>query len=181
MYPVAIEGPRLVLRELRPDDVESVAKITADAVALEHMPLDYMDHDEAEGYVTQLIEAAEDPSRFVYALAIARPIDDQLLGIAQLSVESFTHRRAELGYLVCPEYWGQGFGREAAALLGNFGFDHLGLARIWAVTAVENTNSARLLDALGFEREGTLRRHLLIHGGWHDAYLYALVRRVSPN
>ena len=158
-----------------------MAKITADQVALEHMPLDYMDHDEAEGYLTQLIDAAEDPSRFVYALAISRPDDDRLLGIAQLSIESFTHRRAEIGYLVGPDFWGHGYGREAAGLLGNFGFDHLGLARIWAVTATENSNSSQLLEALGFEREGTLRRHLLIHGDWHDAFLYAAVRRVSPN
>lgn len=175
MYPVLIEGQRLSLRELEPTDTAAVLASTADPSATKHLPFTAMDDDEVASYIKELIDAATEPERFLYPLAIVRHDDQQVIGLAQLGIESFVHRRAELGYLLGSAYWGQGFGSEAVSLITEFGFDHLGLQRIFAVAATGNQASKRLLDSQGFHLEGTLRDHLLLGDKWVDGELFARV------
>ncbi len=170
-----IEGPRISLRELDAADTAAVLAATADTEATRHLPFQPMDDVEVEIYLTELIDAATDPERFLYPLAIVRSEDNQLMGLAQLGIESFLHRRAELGYLLGSPYWGQGFGGEAVNLITDFGFDHLGLKRIYAVAAARNEASRRLLEAQGFDKEGTLRDHLLLGNAWVDGDIFARV------
>lgn len=177
VYPVLIEGSRISLRELGPADTSAILAATADRDATKHLPFKAMDADEVCVYLEELIDASNDPERFLYPLAIIRREDDQLMGLAQLGIESFLHRRAELGYILGSPYWGKGYGGEAVQLITQFGFDHLGLQRIFAVAAARNEASRRLLESQGFDQEGTLRDHLLLGDRWVDGDLYA---RVAP-
>jgi RimJ/RimL family protein N-acetyltransferase len=67
------------------------------------------------------------------------------------------NRRAEVGFGLCSEFWRQGYMREALAALVRFAFGTLGLRRLEADVDPRNENSLRLLDRLGFRREGLLR------------------------
>ncbi|MEE9417076.1 MAG: GNAT family N-acetyltransferase [Acidimicrobiales bacterium] len=173
MYPVVIEAERIALRELGSQDAESLLKITADPQTTRFMALGQLTRHEAESYLGQLLDAATDAARHIYALAILNRDDQQVIGLSQLSIESFTHRRAELGYLLSSEHWGHGYGREATAALTSFGFDHLGLQRIYAVSTADNIASQRLLESLDFRFEGELQDHLLIDGTWTSGQLFA--------
>ncbi len=177
MYPVLIEGSRISLRELDAADTAAVLATTADHNATKHLPFQAMDKHEVAVYLKELIDASNDQERFLYPLAIVRREDEQVMGLAQLGIESFLHRRAELGYLLGSSYWGNGYGSEAVRLITDFGFDHLGLQRIFAVAADRNEASRKLLESQGFDREGTLRDHLLLGDRWVDGDLYA---RVAP-
>src|SRR5690242_13107585 len=56
----------------------------------------------------------------------------------------------ELGYRLCLNFWGQGYAKEAAAAILNYGFGNLKLARIMAFALPQNKPSLRILDQLGF-------------------------------
>lgn len=71
---------------------------------------------------------------------------------------------------------GKGMGREAVALLTTHLFETTEVDRIGATCDVENTASFRLLEGLGFRREGTLRSALFHHARWHDVYVYGVTR-----
>jgi RimJ/RimL family protein N-acetyltransferase len=71
---------------------------------------------------------------------------------------------------------GKGYGREAVRLLVDHLFDASPVERIGATCDVENTASYRLVEGLGFRREGTMRSALFHHGKWHDVYFYGLLR-----
>jgi len=49
------------------------------------------------------------------------------------------------------------------------------LHRLWATCLPENPASARVLEKVGFRREGLMREALRIHGQWRDAFLYAML------
>jgi len=66
---------------------------------------------------------------------------------------------AELGYLLHREYWGWGYATEAAGAVVEWLSSRSSLYRIWATCDAENAASARVLEKLGFEREGVLRRY----------------------
>ncbi|HEX5625455.1 MAG TPA: GNAT family protein [Saprospiraceae bacterium] len=67
------------------------------------------------------------------------------------------HRKAEIGFWLLPEYWGQGILAEAVPLILDYGFHKLELHRIEAFVETENQNCIRALAKLPFEHEGTMR------------------------
>ncbi|WP_232703347.1 GNAT family N-acetyltransferase [Halobacterium wangiae] len=83
--------------------------------------------------------------------------------------------RAELGYWVAPDEQGQGYATEAAELGVRYAFDDRGLHRVMARVFATNEASRRVLEAVGFEREGTLRDHYYVDGDHVDAHVYGLL------
>jgi RimJ/RimL family protein N-acetyltransferase len=98
-----------------------------------------------------------------------------VIGLVGLVINS-RHQAGEAWYLLAPTYWGQGYVTEAVGALVAVGFSELGLHRIWATCLPENVASIRVLEKLGFRREGHQRRNLPIQGRWCDSYLYALLQ-----
>jgi ribosomal-protein-alanine N-acetyltransferase len=64
---------------------------------------------------------------------------------------------------------------EAVRTLIPFAFGTLRLHRLEAACIPTNAASTRLLEKLGFVREGLARQYLCINGLWQDHLLYALI------
>jgi RimJ/RimL family protein N-acetyltransferase len=73
--------------------------------------------------------------------------------------------------------WGQGLVTEACALVVDFGFHRLGLHRIWADHPPDNLASERILEKLGFQREGVARGSMYSNsrGEWCDMVVWAIL------
>ncbi len=84
--------------------------------------------------------------------------------------------RAELGYALAREHWGQGLMREALTELLSAAFDSMGLRRIEAAVNTRNTASAKLLMRLGFTKEGLLRKRWVVKGYAEDVEVFGLLR-----
>ena len=80
-----------------------------------------------------------------------------------------------LGYQVARSHEGRGLVTEALRATNAFMFEVLRVHRIMANYRPENARSARVLERLGFEREGIARDFLFIDGAWRDHVLTALV------
>lgn len=97
-------------------------------------------------------------------------------GWITLVVGNWEHGLAELGYALAPESQGRGVMTEALTLLMPDVLVRSPVERIEARCAVGNVASARVLEKIGFVREGTLRSYFRLHGERVDHYLYALLR-----
>jgi ribosomal-protein-alanine N-acetyltransferase len=82
----------------------------------------------------------------------------------------------ELGYSVDARFEGRGYMHEALHTGLRLLFDVFGLHRANASYVVGNERSARLLDSLGFQREGVARSMLYVDGAWRDMVLTSLLR-----
>jgi ribosomal-protein-alanine N-acetyltransferase len=98
------------------------------------------------------------------------------IGEVDLSEIDLHHKRAEIGFLFRRAAWGQGYAREAAARVMRHAFDELGIERLWARFHAGNAGSQRLLEALGFAHEGTLRGHVLRDGERRDCPIYGRLK-----
>ena len=84
--------------------------------------------------------------------------------------------RAELGYALGRAHWGQGLMREALVALIDCSFRTMGLRRLEAEVDARNAASARLLNRLGFTKEGLLRQRWVTKGEVKDVEFYGLLQ-----
>jgi RimJ/RimL family protein N-acetyltransferase len=113
-------------------------------------------------------------------LAVRRRQDGKLAGCIGLRDIDSTHLQAELGYWIGVPYWGQGFATEAARAVVDYGFDALGLNRIYAHHMRRNPPSGRVLERIGMRWEGVLRERVLKWGRFEDVVIYAVLRSDAP-
>ncbi len=87
------------------------------------------------------------------------------------------HSRSEFGYALKSETdMGKGYMKEAVRPIIEHGFEHMGLYRIEAYVGLYNTASIRLIEGLGFTKEGVLRAHFFKNGAVEDSRVYGLLK-----
>jgi len=82
----------------------------------------------------------------------------------------------EIGYAVAPSERGKGYCTEALEILVDYLFLLKDTIRIQAFTGVINVASQKVLEKVGFKREGTMRKGCFIRGKWGVSYLYSILR-----
>jgi ribosomal-protein-alanine N-acetyltransferase len=87
-----------------------------------------------------------------------------------------THR-AEIGFDLTPQYWGNGYASEAITRVTGFIFSCTGIGRIEAIVHVENSRCLRVLERLGFRREGVMHEYVVWRGEPWDMALLAMLKR----
>ena len=113
-------------------------------------------------------------------LAITLDPGGALVGALGLRFEP-EHDRAELGYWIGKPYWGRGYATEAARAPVYYGFNTLGLHRIYARHFTRNPASGRVLQKIRMTHEGHRRRHEKKWGVYEDEELYGMLKDELPS
>ncbi len=120
-------------------------------------------------------KVANDPNRFIFAICITKT--NKHIGNVALSNVDWLHRHAMLSVFIAdPKHRNAGHGREAVALILNFGFMRLNLHKIFLKTSPEYPRALDFYRGLGFVQEGILRKHEYKYGEFRDKYLFGLLR-----
>lgn len=155
-FPI-IKTNRLFMRELTLDDVGSVYRHFSCPDVTKFMDIETCkDIQEAEDIITFHIH----DSGCRYGLFT---VENELIGTCGFHcwVNDDQGSRAEIGFDLSPDYWGKGIMQEALEEILQIGFKLMKLDWIEATTEIENQQSQRLLEKLGFHREHELRENLL--------------------
>ncbi|MFP3938935.1 MAG: GNAT family N-acetyltransferase [Thermoanaerobaculia bacterium] len=96
-------------------------------------------------------------------------------GWITLVISNWEHGLAEVGYALGTDFQGRGVMARALELLLRDLFAHTPLSRVEARCAVDNVASQRVLEKVGFRREGRLRSYFRLHGRRVDNLLYAVL------
>lgn len=111
-----------------------------------------------------------------YPFLIFREADNALLGGLTLGqIRRGVAQASTLGYWMGEIHSGKGQMSRAVRATVAFAFASLRLHRIEAACLLHNAASVRLLERIGFKREGYARSYLRINGLWQDHVLYALI------
>ena len=103
--------------------------------------------------------------------------DGKCIGQCALFGVDGVARTAELGITIGDkDYWGRGYGREAVALLVDYGFRHHNLHRIHLKVHAANERAHRCYRACGFVEEGRLRNHVWSNGAYDDLMVMGILR-----
>jgi RimJ/RimL family protein N-acetyltransferase len=165
----------LELRDFVPSDEADVHAYASDPRVTRFLWWGPNTPQETRDFVARVCrEAGEHPRRH-YELAAVDRASARAIGTAGLLLRRSQYREYELDYCLHREWWGAGYGTEAVRALVDLGFRQLDAHRIYALVDPENPASQRVLEKLGFRREGHQRRDTLIAGEWRDTLVYALL------
>ena len=171
-----LETGRLVLRQLHLSDAKSLFAILADEKVTRFYD------DEAFTEVSQARDQLESWARGFDAersvrWGITLREDSSVIGTCGYYGFHGWHARASIGYELARAHWRQGIMTEALEAIVGFGFGNVGLNRIQAVVMPGNEGSDKLLEKLGFTREGILKGYENWgEKGYVDVSMFSLLR-----
>jgi [ribosomal protein S5]-alanine N-acetyltransferase len=171
-HPV-LSTPRLRLRQFRAEDTDAMHECYSNPEAMRfwNHPL-HTKRIETERAVRSYIDCT--PSYYrIWAAADAET--DRCLGLVNYHNGHIRSKRVAIGYIIDPARQRQGLATEAVSAMLDFCFGELGLHRVQAFIHPDNAASLRLVEKLGFRREGLLRDNLRVGDAWRDDVLYALL------
>lgn len=166
-----LSGERVVLRAMRPEDVEPFWRARQD-------PMTWAQTSESPLLPQTLAEYRaryEAPSTDTSA-PFAVDVDAVLVGRAGLFSVDDLARHAEIGLSLLPEHRGKGYGRDVLRVLLDYGFRSRNLRRIHLQTLASNEPALRAYRAAGFVEEGRRREHAWVEGRYDDVVLMAVLR-----
>ena len=173
---LTLRTKRLLLRPLRPSDDSALLGIFSDPKVMRYWSTPpWRSIDQARSLIerdTVAMRAGEH-----LRLGIERLGDAILIGTCTLFAFSEQCRRAEMGYVLASQAWGQAYMDETLRALMTYGFTELNLNRIEADVDPKNIASAKSLERLGFIKEGHLRERWIVGDEVSDTALYGLLRR----
>jgi [ribosomal protein S5]-alanine N-acetyltransferase len=174
VFPILLTS-RIILRELDDNDLGSFIDIfSRDEVTRYYGREVIKSPDEANDLLQKM------KSSFIEKRGIRWGIESretkQLIGTIGYHLWSPMHRRAEIGYDLHPDYWNKGYATEAINAALTYGFEEMDLNRISAIVYIENQASNRLLEKIGFQKEGIKREYMLQGNQFHDTFCYSLLK-----
>jgi [ribosomal protein S5]-alanine N-acetyltransferase len=167
---------RLRLRPFNDADLDALFALHSSAHVLRYWDAPpWSERERAERFIAACQHMAEEGTGT--RLAVDRGSDGAFIGWCSLTRWNPDYRSASMGYCLDDAAWGQGYATEAGRALLQWGFATLDLNRVQAETDTRNAASARVLEKLGFVREGTLREDCVVNGEVSDSWVYGLIRR----
>ncbi len=166
---------RLFLRNISPGDADFILKEFSDPAVTRYL----FDADpfhsigEAAGMINWYNDGVLDHNRWV----IIGKETGARLGTCGFHIWDRRNNRVEIGYDLLPEYWGKGYMSEALPVALNFAFNDMEIHRVYATTYVANLRSQKVLERLGFAREGLLKDFFYFQGKYYDQFLYSLIKQ----
>ena len=170
--PVALRGPRVLLRQWEERDRPWFAELNGDPVAIEFFP-STLTREQSDAMVDRLRAVIEEKGWGFWCLEI----DGHCAGFTGLNIPTFDAPfmpAVEIGWRMLPRYWGHGYATEAARLALDYGFGVLNAGEIVAFTAPGNRRSRAVMARLGMRHDvagdfdhprvppgNPLRRHVL--------------------
>jgi ribosomal-protein-alanine N-acetyltransferase len=156
-FPV-LETERLTLRAPVPDDAADVFRIMSDPRVIRYFGSAPMQSSaEADQRVAAFTAAFQEQEGIRWAITLRE--NGQFVGTCGFWRLIKAHFRAEIGYELAPEQWGQGIMPEALHAALSFGFTTMGLHSVEAHIHPANIGSQRVLEKLGFVQEGYFREN----------------------
>lgn len=171
-----LQTERLTLRHPQPKDLDGLWVIFSSKELMRywsHEP--WTDRSEAQKYLDEINQGFEKRSLFQWA--VTEKGQDRLIGTVTVMNWDRTNRHVEIGYILAKDSWGNGFAIEAVRRVLSFVFDELDVHRVEAELDPRNIGSARLLERLGFSKEGLLAERWFLFDESCDSALYGLLSR----
>lgn len=174
-FPV-LASDRLVFRHLDENDANEIFQLRSDKETMKYIPRPLVTNKEqALEHIRMIEEKIQDNTGINWAISLkGSPKMIGIIGFYRLKPENF---RAEIGYMLLPEFSGKGIITESISRLIDYGFNEMRLHSIEAVIDPENIASAKVLEKNNFIKEAHFKENEFFEGKFLDSVIYSILNK----
>jgi len=168
---------RMILRKIKEDDAEQIFKMRSDEKVMKYIGKKPMvSIEEANSLIALFNDSIDKNTGIMWAMTL-KENPGVLIGAIGLWRLMKEHFRAEIGYMLLPEYWRKGYTKEGVFKMIDFGFNELGLHSIEGRITPLNVASAGILESTGFEKEAHFKEDFFFNGQFEDTAIYSILNK----
>lgn len=171
-----LETVRLLLRRVSKDDVNEIMELRGNPETMKYIPRPLVKTEEDALHHFKMIDYKIENNEGIN-WAITFKGNPKLIGIIghyRIQPENY---RCEIGYMILPEFNGQGIITEAIKVVLEYGFNDLKMHSIEAIIDPRNLASERVLQKNGFVKEAHLLENEFYNGEFIDSVIYSILKR----
>lgn len=169
-----IKTERLLLRKITDADAEDIFKLRSDKNVMKYIgKKPVVSIGEARDWAKLIQDSLQNNSGITWGISMAEK--ESLIGTIGFWRIIKEHYRAEIGYMLLPQYWKQGFTKEAILKVIDYGFQEMKLHSIEAHINPKNIGSATVLEKTGFVLEAYFKEDFFFDGAFEDTAIYSLL------
>lgn len=171
-----LETERLLLRRVDSDDIKEIFALRSNPETMKYIPRPLVKTNEDALEHIAMIDSKIDSNEGIN-WAITLKDNPKLIGVIghyRIKPENY---RAELGYMLLPEYHGKGIVSEAVKEAVKYGFQVMKLNSLEAIIDPDNYASAKVLEKNGFVKEAHLKEYEFYEGRFLDTVIYSILNK----
>lgn len=167
-----LKTKRLLLRQVLPTDAEAVMKIRGNEVAMRYIPRPRAKKmEDALAVVEMLTNGINEGKSINWAISnIENP--SEIYGIMGYVNFYAEQNKAEIGYMLHPDYWGKGYVPEGIIAVEKFGFEQINLQIIEAKIDPRNDNSRKILQRNNYQFDRLVYKEMVFQEEELDSEYY---------
>ena len=163
-----IKTNRLLIREFEIQDWQAVYEYTSNPNVMKYIPEGVFNEEEAKKFVSE--NSGEKAKHFPIILVSENIVIGHIV-----FHQYFGDHTYEIGWVLNPNYYNNGYASEAAKAVLDYGFKEKKLHRIIATCQPENIPSYRVMEKIGMRREGYFKKCIPNGDEWWDEYYYSVL------
>jgi len=171
-----IETTRTLLRPIAPEDAELVFSYRSDSEANKYQSWIPNSLDQVIKFISKNPDKINQPESW-FQLVIIEKITAKIIGDIGIHFIGHDNFQSEIGITLSKKSQNKGFAIETMTAIIDYLFNELKKHRIVTSIDPKNINSIKLVERLGFRKEGHFKESLMIDGQWVDDIIYAMLRR----
>lgn len=171
-----LETERLLLRRVDSNDINEIFALRSNPETMKYIPRPLVKTDKDALEHIAMIDSKIDSNEGIN-WAITLKDNPKLIGVIghyRIKPENY---RAELGYMLLPEYHGRGIVSEAVKEAIKYGFQVMKLNSLEAIIDPDNHASAKVLEKNGFVKEAHLKEYEFFEGRFLDTVIYSILNK----
>ncbi|MBK8954140.1 MAG: GNAT family N-acetyltransferase [Saprospiraceae bacterium] len=169
-----LQTEKISLRKIRSEDAIALYRLRTNADVMKYLDRPIMQSVlEAEQLIQMMLDGIAENKNINWC--ICTPTYEQLLGTIAFWKIDETNHRAEIGYILDPDWQGKGLMSDAMRLVIDYGFSNMRLHGIDANVNPANQKSINLLTKFGFQKEAHFRENYFFNGHYFDSAIYCLL------
>jgi len=171
-----IKTDRLIIRLAMSGDEEGIYSYRSDIVENKYQGWQPASVEEVRDYILNM-PATFDVADVCFQFVIILKETNRLIGDMGIVFTGHEGMQAELGCTLHKDFQGNGYATEALSRMVDFLFHTLNKHRLVASIDPRNIASIRLIERLGFRKEGYFKESYYLRGQWTDDVIYAMLRK----
>jgi ribosomal-protein-alanine N-acetyltransferase len=175
-FPI-LETERLLLRRIDTNDINEIFALRSNPETMKYIPRPLVKtNEDALEHIAMIDAKIENNEGINWGITLKN--DPKLIGIIGHYRIKPEHFRAEIGYMLLPEFNGKGIIPEAVKEVVDYGFNVMKLHSIEAIIDPENFGSEKVLQKNGFVKEAHLKENEFYDGRFLDTVIYSLLNKI---